>query len=146
MRGHCECPEPLESVDDRKAGSCIKCGRLIGPADTLSTDQTLGAFLGRLADAFPGKPSPSFVAFEKMIAAREHAGREQFGFKYLARQNCQEAIEELLDLVVYMHLDLLQARRNGVDEDWATALEASYHAFRAFESVQQREARRRGTP
>ncbi len=141
----CACPIPRESVNPRTNGSCVACGKIIDP-NWSSNDQTLGTFLDRLRDAFPGEPPEGFDLFRRHCEHRERAGRKTFGESFHGRDNLAEGLEELVDLVLYMHLDILKSRRAGGDEDWDTALSAAFHAVKSREFVRQRIARRSGSP
>lgn len=143
---HCECPEPQESVDDRKAGSCIKCGKLIDAA-VLSSDPNIRGFYDRLESTFPGKAPVGFAEFRRQAEAREREGRSLFGLRYLRRPNLREAKEEGSDGGNYFYMDMLQNRHlTGRDDDMDLVLEGAWHAFKMHEVAQQLSARRRGSP
>ncbi len=141
----CSCPRPNQSSDPRKAGTCIKCGRLVG-ADVLSSE-TIRWFYDRLETCFPGKPPAAFAAFRREAEAREVEGRDKFGLSYLSRSNLVEASEEGADEANYFLFDVLQHRRRlGRDDDLDLALEGAWHSFKAYECARRLEAKRLGSP
>lgn len=139
----CECSEPRETANPRKAGSCVKCGKHFDPEWT-SSDQTMTEFFNRLSSC--RFLEESFPAFRQMCERRERAGRDTFGFSYLVRDNLEEAREELSDAAVYMALDILKARHDGTDECADLALTVAYHASRAFDALGQLQHKRGGEP
>lgn len=141
----CKCPEPRESADPRKAGSCIKCGKLI-PTEVLSQENIVW-FYDRLEACFPGKAPETFKSFRHECEVRELEGREKFGLSYLSRQNLREADQEGADGANYLFFDVLKyRRRTGRDDDLELALQGAYHAFKAFDCARRLEAKRRGSP
>lgn len=143
----CACEKPRELSDPRREGTCGVCGKVFDSA-WLSNDETVNAFFDRLAAGlFPGPPTADFESFRGHCEAREFAGRDTFGLAYLSRDNCSEALEEAVDLALYMHLDVLKhLREDGDDEDMALALTAAKHAFLAHKAVRELAAKRQGAP
>ena len=145
---YCSCPRPGLSINPRMQGSCVKCTRMLNP-EWVSSDANMERLFGRLAEAMPPGEADSddFWAFRAQLEAREKAGRDRFGFEYLAKDNPREATEEACDLALYGFLDSLRAiRDNGSDEDIDLVLEAAYYAFKAHAKMRHLRARRHGAP
>ena len=88
-----------------------------------------------------------FLAFKAECLARESRGRDEFGLRYLRRDNEREAREEWSDGAIYLALSSLKAVRDeGSDEDIDVVLVAMYHAFKAYEATLRLHARRHGAP
>lgn len=143
MRG-CNCPAPYESSDSRKAGTCNRCGKIINP-DILSTDKNVREFFDNFARSLP-TITPAFHDLRYQAELRERRGREEFGLRYLARDNLAEGREEEQDGVLYVYLDLLQCKRNGEDTDLDLAMTEAYHLYKAYEANRRRAERRKGSP
>lgn len=142
----CTCAKPREGADPRREGSCNQCGRVID-RDWATTDETHNEFTSRLRSCFPGHPPPGFDEFCHGALERARGGREEFGHAHLDRDNCLEAEDEALDLLNYMHFDVLKAQRDGLGEqDIDLALQTAYYAWKAFESARKLSAKRHGSP
>ena len=142
----CACPQPLPSSNPRNPDTCNRCGKRVDP-EWASNDETVTWFFDRLAEgAFPGKPPPSFERFREQCVARERHGRNQFGLKFLVRDNPAEACEEAADLANYGLFDVLVARRRGEDDELDLALTMALHAFKAHEAACRLRAKRHGAP
>src|SRR4051812_21065867 len=85
----CICEKPVENINPRNAGHCVKCSRELNPEWT-SSDANLGEFFERLAEAtFPAygrsldrKTIPQwFFNFYRECSGRERAGRKKFGLE-----------------------------------------------------------------
>lgn len=141
---YCKCAEPRETLNPRKRGSCVKCGKQFDPA-WVSSDDHVRVFFNRLSSC--RYLEESFPAFRQMCERRELAGRETFGFRYLDRDNLTEAMEEAADLALYPYLDWLQAAREGrPDEDFDLVLTIAYHASLAFDAAVRLQHKRGGEP
>ena len=114
-----------------RPGYCRFCGGRIDP-EWVSSDATFAEFFDQLAE-LPGVPSDLI----EQCRDRELAGRETFGFAYLARDNPKEAREEIADFVLYIRLHLLCARREGRPEKVEAALRAAHHAALAYEITRE---------
>jgi hypothetical protein len=101
----------------------------------LSSDDTVKHFFDRLAEAMfhpailngPGPPA-WFQRFRRQCEQRELAGRDEFGVRYLSRNNRVEGQEEASDETIYSHLDILRQRREGRPEEWELALTVAKRA------------------
>jgi hypothetical protein len=112
----------------------------------------IGEFYDRLGEAmFPlddllsDKPTSDLCEFREFRAqaeAREFAGREEFGRRYLSRDNCTDATEEAADLANYAMFDIAQARNFGQEEEWALALTAAKYAALAHRYARALRSRR----
>jgi hypothetical protein len=130
----CRCDKPRENP--RRTGYCRRCGNSLG-RKWQSTDENMTAFLRRLA-SLPGVTAEAILHAQQ----RERAGREEFGFLYLSRNNDAEGQEEAADLVIYPFLSWLNDRRDGVDEIDLDLLDAAHHAALAHAALQRRRLRR----
>ena len=108
--------------DPTRRGYCQHCSGILGP-EWQTTDATVSEFMDQLGE-IPGVV-PAFI---KSCRAREMAGRDEFGYEYLKRSNCDEGIEEFADACLYSFLHLLRCRREGKREQIELALEISRHA------------------
>ena len=126
MRGGCVCDYP--NPKGWRPSECVQCGRAIDPS-YVTNDANLDDFFNHLG-SIPGI-DPTFI---EQCKARERAGRDTFGLKYLGkeRNNPREAHEEAADFTMYLYLHLLKCHRNGTHEDIATAMEACAHAATAW--------------
>lgn len=122
----CTCRVPRPSPNPRSNDACVRCGRELDDAWRTS-DETVSEFFDRLANA----QVEDLESFRLHCAQRELAGREEFGYVYLSRNNPVEAMEEAADGALYSYFDTLVARREGDDtperESWAY-LAASHFA------------------
>ncbi len=132
--GECGCEKPIETVDPRWPGSCVRCGNRIEPRWT-SNDATVAEFFDRLEECFPGETPAWVQIFRRHCEARELAGRDTFGYEFLARNNPAEGLEEAADGANYAFFDILQSRRDGDEEEWALALTAAYHFAHAYRAL-----------
>lgn len=126
MKRGCICDYPRPK--GWRPSECIQCGRFIDPS-YVSNDANLNEFFNHLA-SIPGV-SPDFV---EKCKARERAGRDEFGLKYLGsdRHNPKESHEEAADFAMYLYLHLLKCQRNGTYQDTATVMEACAHVASAW--------------
>lgn len=140
----CQCPKPVPITAPAKSHTCNRCGYWINPRWS-SNDSTVSAFFNRLAESIPVAEwwvSP----FVEHCMQRELAGRDKFGFEYLVRDNPAEGLEEAADLALYSHLDVLKAKRAGNEDDIDAALQAAYHAGKAYEALLRLREKRHGAP
>jgi hypothetical protein len=151
----CICEKPVDVMDPRLKGWCRRC---MGKIESLTTDENVGRFFDRLAEALyrydrePGKTTylkttAGWETFRQHCEARERAGRDTFGNRFMSRPNLQDAREEAADLALYMLLDSLREEiENGTDADIDMALTAALYAFRAYDAtLQLAEKRNQGT-
>lgn len=145
----CRCHHPVENINPRNEGLCVKCSKKIAEPEWDSSDKTLGDFFERLAESsFPAystsnekdrrKHIPqSFFHFYRQCSGRERAGRKKFGYQYLVRSNPREAQEEAADLANYLHFECLRRRRLGQDEEADIALTGAMYAFKAWDAARR---------
>lgn len=130
----CECNEPRETVNPRRPGTCVKCGKPFDP-EWVSSDETFAAFFDRLAESMAVVP-PEFETFRAQCAKRERAGRETFGFRYLSRENTTDAYEEACDGANYMLFNALQKVKEGYPgEDIDADLTAAWKFYEAWSAA-----------
>lgn len=112
----------------------------------MSDDETFRTFYTRLAEALfrhdltgELRVSAEFGHFIEQAAARERAGREQFGLSYLTRDNPAEAHEEFADGANYAYFTRERDLQDfGDDPDvMRLALDVALHAFEAHASAQK---------
>lgn len=153
------CSKPRESVNPRKKGSCLSCGRMFDPKWIVS-DRTMSDIFDRLArsmqygEAIEKDPvtghdalTDDFLSFWAECQARERAGREKFGLTYLVRDNETEALEEFTDGANYLAFSSLQAVRSESDDDEIDlVMTAMYHAFKGHQAARRLRAKRHGHP
>lgn len=117
----CTCESPVESINPRHGGHCVKCSKIIAEPDWESNDRNLGLFFERLAEAmFPAYSRTLdrqhiphwFFAFYRHCSHREKAGRKKFGAAYLTYSN-EEGKEENADAANYAFFRLCKDRREG---------------------------------
>lgn len=145
----CRCTKPAISPDPRDEGICLRC--LARPSEEwTSGDATVREFFDRLEEGcFPLSvlnttgPPDWFRAFRLHCEQRELAGRRKFGFSHLARANARECQEELADAALYLLFEILAARREQREEDWALALTAAKHAAEAWRDAENLRTHRR---
>lgn len=140
----CRCPKPAPFSPPAKAHTCCRCGFWINPTWG-STDENVNAFFGRLEESTPSGEW-WLEPFVDHCKRREHAGRKKFGLEYLVRDNPAEGLEEACDGALYAHLDVLQAKRAGNDDDMDAALTAAYHFGKAYEALLRLREKRHGAP
>jgi hypothetical protein len=131
---NCRCQSPR--LNDRRAGFCRRCGNRLSPR-WLSSDETLAAFQTEVA-RLPGVTPGILIDSHR----RERAGRDEFGLKYLGRDNCAEGLEEAADLLNYAFFQWLNDRRAGVEEIDPDLLDAAHHAALAYAALERK--RRKG--
>jgi len=126
MGRECDCPTPQDAGKNRP-GYCRICGGRISERWT-SNDRTIQEFMDHLL-SLPGV-DPALI---HQCVKRERTGREEFGHKFLARENEAEALEELADFVNYLLFRVLRARREGRPEKLEFVLQAAHHAALAYD-------------
>jgi hypothetical protein len=131
---NCRCQSPR--LNDRRAGFCRRCGQRLNPR-WLSSDETLAAFQTEVA-RLPGVTPGILIDSHR----RERAGRDEFGLRYLGRDNCAEGLEEAADLLNYAFFQWLNDRRAGVEEIDPDLLDAAHHAALAYAALERK--RRKG--
>lgn len=100
--------------------------------DYLSSDDNLSQFFRLLEDI------PEVNGHLLQVAAdRERGGRVEYGLGYLGKNNLDEAVEELADLIIYCYLHWLRARRDGYDVNMAALLEAVTHGCYAYNALKR---------
>jgi hypothetical protein len=127
---NCRCQSPR--LNDRRAGFCRRCGNRLSPR-WLSSDETLAAFQTEVA-RLPGVTPGILIDSHR----RERAGRDEFGLKYLGRDNCAEGLEEAADLLNYAFFTWLNDRRAGVEEIDPDLLDAAHHAALAYAALERK--------
>lgn len=132
----CNCDYPEPHPNHRYERSCRHCSKLL-PTNIQSNDQTVKEFFGYL-EQLPDV-SEAFIA---QCLIRERSGRDTFGNSFLKRDNAMEACEEMADGAIYAHLEVLEARHSGEDEDLALALEAAHTCAKAHTLFRRLAARR----
>lgn len=141
----CKCRKPAPFLAPQKARTCVRCALHISPEWTCN-DQTVAGFFDRLEDAVPGGDG-WLESFRKHCEQRELAGRDKWGFTFLARENTLEGLEEACDGALYSMLDVLKARREGRgEEDLDAALTAAYYFGKAHEALRRLRDKRLGAP
>lgn len=140
----CQCPKPTRKVKPGKQDWCERCGSYIDP-EWVSSDATLNAFFDRLRESV-SEPAPWLEPLRQFCQARERAGRDEFGFAYLDRDNPREAIEEAADGANYAFFEVLRNRRKGEDEQIDVALLAAYHFGKAYHALDEMRRKEHGVP
>jgi hypothetical protein len=104
--------------------------------------------MGALHDLLiAGRPIPDYQAIRDHAEAREFAGREKFGMRYLSRDNCSEALEEAADGLNYVWFEEHRLRRTAPDPDVsAWLMNAAYFFSMAHQALRQAMAAREGSP
>jgi hypothetical protein len=122
-------------------------------ADWVVNDKTHNAFLDRVEDALaakegwpPDERPAAWLYFRHLALERERAGRENFGFSYLDRDNIVAGVEENSDGINYTYFDTMQALREGYSPDYDLVLTAAYHDYMAYRARLHIRARRLGSP
>lgn len=139
----CACSTPRPSSDPRREGLCVVCDFRIPPEWSSSNIKGL---LARLQDIPDVKLSEDFTAFQAFCIAREEDGREHFGYRYLGRNNEQDAKEEIADLTNYALFGVLRRLREDNESHEDLAFTAIYHAFKAWEAISEIQRKERGAP
>lgn len=132
----------LESTDPRKKGSCCACGRPM-PAQLPDHVEELFDVFAEVAEhagvkkkeQAPGDFDPEFEAFKTWTLTRVRWGQAEHGEKWRSRPMPREAMEELLDCVVYAFAQMVKDGERNAD-----LLDAATHVYRAFGSFRRYEA------
>ena len=146
----CKCPKPEPAVDPRHEGTCVKCGHSMAPFD--QTDANFAAFWERIESSYAGwqfplyEPPDEQQTLRLQTTHRELAGREHFGYAYLARDNIREAREEICDALLYLYLESLKDARDGIDSEWDVVLEIADNLINAYAKFSQLRQKHRGMP
>jgi hypothetical protein len=122
--------------------------------DWVVNDRTHNEFLDRCQEALARAlgwpagepPPPEWLSFRRLTLTREQAGRDEFGFAYLGRDNIQAGAEEATDGCNYTYFETRKSIRAGRDADWDLALTAAYHDYMAYLTRLQMRSRQRGDP
>jgi hypothetical protein len=124
-------------------GECLKCGRII-PAEWGSNN--IETLLDDFARAIVSdvEDAETWDAFRRMAIAREAAGRDHFGYRFLDRDNALDGLEEAVDGANYALFDVIKARKTGEHIDESLALTAVYHAWKLFIALAHMRAKRTG--
>ena len=147
----CECPLPIRSTDPRREGKCARCGGIFNRIWD-QTDENFRAFWGRIESSYPGwqfplyEPPDEQQTLRLQTQHRERAGRGQFGYAYLNRDNVREAREELADALMYLYLDTLRSARAGEEAEWDVVLSIADDLISAYGKLHQLRAKHRGAP
>lgn len=150
----CECRIPIAHPSPYKKHTCVKCGFWINPRWT-SNDETVARFYDSLARAQFHRDKltkrllipDDFTVFRAEAEARERAGRDYFGLRFLGRENTRDAREEAGDGANYFLFDHLQyIRHHDEDEDIDEVLTGAYHAYKTYESARRLRLKRQGSP
>ncbi len=140
----CTCPKPVENINPRNVGLCVKCSKALAAPECEPSVKNLGAFFERLAESsFPSysvthdrqQIPTAFYNFYRECEGRMKAGNKmpEYKWRYLARNNPAESQEEAADLANYLFLETLRRRRLGEDEEADAALTGALHAYKAYE-------------
>lgn len=146
----CACPRPVRSLDPRSSG-CASCGGSFG-SDWNQTDENFAAFWDRIEASYAGWQHPLYEPPDEQQTLRlqtqhrEQAGRGEFGYAYLDRDNIREAREEIADALLYVYLDVLKCRREGQDPEWDVVLEIADDLLSAYGKLAQLRHKHRGAP
>jgi hypothetical protein len=147
----CTCPKPVPSPIPAHAGQCLRC---VSKIESLTTDDTVKEFFDRLGESiFFYGPTGELVTdddwdlFRAHCEARELAGREDFGNRFMSRDNVAEAEEELVDAAIYMALShLRQLLEEGEDRDVDLVRTVAFHAYKAYQGALRLKDKRAGAP
>ena len=147
----CACPTPIESINPRKKGKCVRCCSSLDP-EWDQTDENFRAFWDRVEASYPGWQAPLYEppdhqqTLRLQTMHREAAGRGNFGHAYLSRDNLREAREEIADCLMYLYLDTLRCKRDGMDPEWDVTLEIAEDLLSAYEKFDKLRHKHRGAP
>lgn len=137
----------VESQDPRKEGQCAACGRPMPMALPEHVDDLFNVFAevaehagAKKTPIGPGDFDPEFEAFKTWTLARVRWGQTEHGEGWRGRPMPREAIEELLDCVVYAFAQMVKDGERSGD-----LFDATTHVYRAFLSFRQYEARQKGS-
>lgn len=145
----CKCDQPQQPVNPRQQGSCTRCGRIIPPEWNSSEIKGLLKGFEESIHTFGPvyeDPAGSWTAFRDYCLAREAAGRDAFGYRFMDRDNCIDGIEEAVDGANYAMFDIIKARKTGEHIDESAALTAVYHAWKLYEALILMKNKRTGSP
>lgn len=137
----CTCNTPRPSSDPRKLTDCVVCGRYVRPEWSSSQ---IGAMIDRLKDIPEVQTSRVFQGLRDLCVRREEAGRDQFGFRFLGRNNEQDVREEIADGINYQLFGTIRRRREGKEPYDEMALTGAFHAVRWYEANCEIERKLRG--
>jgi hypothetical protein len=121
--------------------TCVKCGSHIP-----SQWGEVKSFYDDLAEAIPDGGDVAFQVFRTICEAREEAGRDHFGYRFLDRDNVEDAFEEAADGANYAAFEVRRLRRAGMDDQYDAALSAAWHFFQAFKAMNRLREKERGQP
>jgi hypothetical protein len=137
----CTCRQPRRSPNPRAGASCVVCGRQIAGGWVVG-DEQMAEFFEVLA--LP-PVAPDLASFREHCLAREGAGREKFGFQYLARDNDEDGMEEAADLANYACFGNAKMHRTYWDPEAASLRwQAAKHAAKAHHLLKLARAAERG--
>lgn len=148
----CSCTPPHpgpERPGHSSHKSCLTCGRKIDER-LLEPSPFISDFFGHVEASIPsveGEPEQTWQAFRRHCELREQAGRPTFGYRFTAKDNAAEALEEAADLALYMALEQLKLLYLGNEEEVpAVAYEAVRHAYLAYRCACDVRAKVHGSP
>ena len=147
----CQCEKPHRSSNPRSEGTCAQCGYPFG-AEWDQTTANFNAFWERIESSYAGwqfplyEPPDEQQTLRLQTQHRELAGRKQFGYSYLSRDNLREAREEIADCLMYLYLDTLRCEREGADPEWDVVLSIADDLLSAYGKFDQLRHKHRGAP
>lgn len=148
MRCDCAPPQPgHEREGHRDHLSCTRCGRLIDER-LVEPDAYIQGVFDHVESSAPKvgtEPEPVWQAFRRQCEYRERTGRPTFGYRFMGRDNCADALEELADYTIYMLLEQLKMNLQG-GEPQATAYQGIWHAYMAYRCACETRAKIHGSP
>jgi hypothetical protein len=156
-RATCTCPTPHRGyrTEYRPRGDQFcTCGGYIEPA-WCSTDKTMGEIYNRLAainrttDPATGQEGVTeiFDQFRIEALAREFAGRDKFGLRFLGRDNIRDGFEEATDGANYAAFEIIKSvNRHGNDAGVDPLLRAMQKFFEAYELLGEARRALKGSP
>jgi hypothetical protein len=162
-RSLCTCPIPHRSyrTENRPRGDQFcTCGGYIEPSWT-SNDQTMGELYDRLVP-FNRQPHPyltdqegkpllvvpeTFDQFRIDGLARERAGRDKFGLRFLGRDGCRDGMEEQSDSANYAAFEIIKrVNRYGDDTGVELLLRAMQGSYEVYADFAAARAALKGAP
>lgn len=137
----CVCLErgrlPRRSTHPLRSGThCEACGFVLG--EWADTPARVGEFFTRLelyVEQGARWALPALGSLRAQVEARKRVGYNQFGYRYMQRNNVVEGLEEAADFVLYMLLDELRDRFEKQDFT-AELMQAAYFATLAYAAAQ----------
>jgi len=135
----CRCARP--NPKPQKPNFCVQCGCHI-PREW----GEIKSFYDDLAEATPDGGGSAFQVFRAICEAREAAGRDHFGYRFLDRDNVEDAFEEAADGANYAAFEVRRLRRAGMDDQYDAALSAAWHFFQAFKAMNRLREKEHGRP